>query len=140
VGAAGLSDVAAGVAKNAAGLSLMDGKHASILRLEQLIELAAGQQLASQNDGFNLVRVVNVGKRIGGKKHKIGNFAGLDRAGCGFDSEEARAIIDPALALMFDAVRRYGGYVVQATGVGIFALFGAPVANEDDPLRAARAV
>ena len=31
------------------------------------------------------------------------------------DSEEARAIIDPALRLMIDTVRRYGGHVVQST-------------------------
>jgi class 3 adenylate cyclase/tetratricopeptide (TPR) repeat protein len=47
------------------------------------------------------------------------------------DPEEARAIIDPELKLMIDAVRRYDGYVVQSTGDGIFALFGAPVAHED---------
>ena len=41
------------------------------------------------------------------------------------DSEEARAIIDPALKLMIDAVHRSDGYVVQSTGDGIFALFGA---------------
>jgi class 3 adenylate cyclase len=52
------------------------------------------------------------------------------------DPEEARAIIDPALKLMIDAVHRYGGYVVQSTGDGIFALFGAPVAHEDHPQRA----
>ena len=52
------------------------------------------------------------------------------------DPEEARAIIDPALKLMIEAVRRYGGYVVQSTGDGIFALFGAPVAHEDHPQRA----
>jgi class 3 adenylate cyclase len=52
------------------------------------------------------------------------------------DPEEARAIIDPALELMIDAVRRYDGYVVQSTGGGIFALFGAPVAHEDHPQRA----
>jgi class 3 adenylate cyclase/predicted ATPase len=52
------------------------------------------------------------------------------------DPEEARAIIDPALKLMIDAVRRYDGYIVQSTGDGIFALFGAPVAHEDHPLRA----
>src|SRR6202171_1349152 len=34
------------------------------------------------------------------------------------DPEEARAIIDPALRLMIDAVRRYDGYVVQSTGDG----------------------
>ena len=31
---------------------------------------------------------------------------------------------------MIDAVRRYDGYVVQSTGDGIFALFGAPVARK----------
>src|SRR6266851_546998 len=52
------------------------------------------------------------------------------------DPEEARAIIDPALRIMVDAVRRYDGYVVQSTGDGIFAVFGAPAAYEDHPQRA----
>jgi len=52
------------------------------------------------------------------------------------DPEEARAIVDPALKLMIEAVHRYDGYVVQSTGDGIFALFGAPVAHEDHPQRA----
>ncbi len=52
------------------------------------------------------------------------------------DPEEARAIVDPALKLMIDAVHRYSGYIVQSTGDGIFALFGAPVAHEDHPQRA----
>jgi class 3 adenylate cyclase len=52
------------------------------------------------------------------------------------DPEDARAIIDPALKLMIDAVQRYDGYVVQSTGDGIFAIFGAPVAHEDHPQRA----
>src|SRR5262249_24060020 len=52
------------------------------------------------------------------------------------DPEEARAIIDPALKIMVDAVGRYEGYVVQSTGDGIFALFGAPAAYEDHPQRA----
>jgi len=41
------------------------------------------------------------------------------------DPEQARAIVDPALKLMIEAVHRYDGYVVQSTGDGIFALFGA---------------
>jgi len=51
------------------------------------------------------------------------------------DPEAARAIIDPALRIMIDAVKRYDGYVVQSTGDGIFALFGAPAAYEDHPQR-----
>src|SRR5207247_9597388 len=54
----------------------------------------------------------------------------------GLDPEEARSIIDPALQLMMDAVHRYDGYVAQALGDGIFALFGAPIAHEDHPQRA----
>ena len=49
------------------------------------------------------------------------------------DPEEARAVVDPVLHLMMEAVHRYGGYVAQSTGDGIFALFGAPVAHEDHP-------
>jgi class 3 adenylate cyclase len=52
------------------------------------------------------------------------------------DPEEARAVVDPALKLMMDAVHRYDGYIVQSTGDGIFALFGAPVAHEVHPQRA----
>jgi class 3 adenylate cyclase len=52
------------------------------------------------------------------------------------DPEQARSIIDPALKAMVDAVRQYDGYVVQSTGDGIFALFGAPLAHEDHPQRA----
>ena len=52
------------------------------------------------------------------------------------DPEEARGIVDPALQIMIDAVHRYDGYIVQSTGDGIFALFGAPIAHEDHPQRA----
>ena len=57
----------------------------------------------------------------------------------GIDPEEARAIVDPALKLMMEAVHHYDGYVAQSTGDGIFAMFGAPVAHEDDPQRALHA-
>ncbi|MBV8770791.1 MAG: AAA family ATPase, partial [Deltaproteobacteria bacterium] len=52
------------------------------------------------------------------------------------DPEEARALVDPALHLMIEAANHYGGYIVQSTGDGIFALFGAPVAHEDHAHRA----
>jgi len=52
------------------------------------------------------------------------------------DPEEARAIVDPVLKLMIDSAHRYDGYIVQSTGDGIFALFGAPLAHEDHPQRA----
>jgi class 3 adenylate cyclase len=56
------------------------------------------------------------------------------------DLEDARAILDPTLKLMMDAVHRYEGYVAQSLGDGIFALFGAPMAHEDHPQRALVAI
>src|SRR6185437_16215913 len=55
------------------------------------------------------------------------------------DPEEARGVVDPALRLMIDSIHRYEGHVVQSTGDGIFALFGAPIAHEDHPQRALHA-
>jgi class 3 adenylate cyclase/tetratricopeptide (TPR) repeat protein len=52
------------------------------------------------------------------------------------DPEEARALIDPVLEKMMEAVHRYEGTVNQIQGDGIMALFGAPVSHEDHAVRA----
>ena len=54
----------------------------------------------------------------------------------GRDPEEARALIDPVLERMMEAVHRYEGTVNQVMGDGIMALFGAPLAHEDHAVRA----
>ena len=52
------------------------------------------------------------------------------------DPEEAKALLDPALQSMIEAVRRYEGTVNQVLGDGIMAIFGAPFAYENHALRA----
>ena len=52
------------------------------------------------------------------------------------DPEEGRALFDPVVQRMMDAVHRYEGTVNQVLGDGIMALFGAPVAHEDHAVRA----
>jgi class 3 adenylate cyclase/tetratricopeptide (TPR) repeat protein len=54
----------------------------------------------------------------------------------GRDPEDARALLDPVLKTMIDAVHRYEGTVNQVMGDGIMALFGAPIAHEDHAVRA----
>ena len=54
----------------------------------------------------------------------------------GRDPEEARALLDPLLERMIDAVHRFEGTVNQVLGDGIMALFGAPIAHEDHAVRA----
>ncbi|MCZ6872682.1 MAG: AAA family ATPase, partial [bacterium] len=52
------------------------------------------------------------------------------------DPEAARALLDPALHIMMEAVHRYEGTVNQVLGDGIMALLGAPLAHEDHAVRA----
>jgi class 3 adenylate cyclase len=54
----------------------------------------------------------------------------------GRDPEDARALLDPILERMIDAVHRFEGTVNQVMGDGIMALFGAPIAHEDHAVRA----
>ena len=56
-----------------------------------------------------------------------------------FGEEAAFTLMQSLAKLMEDAVREQGGVVQSFTGDGIMAVFGAPVAFEDAPLRACRA-
>ena len=53
--------------------------------------------------------------------------------------EAAFTLMRSLWRLMADSVREHGGVVQDFTGDGIMAVFGAPVAFEDAPLRACRA-
>ncbi|MGH3740487.1 MAG: adenylate/guanylate cyclase domain-containing protein, partial [Micromonosporaceae bacterium] len=55
------------------------------------------------------------------------------------DPEHVGAVTDRVLAALARAVTMFGGHVDKLTGDGIMAVFGAPVAHEDDSERAVRA-
>ncbi|MEU4562508.1 adenylate/guanylate cyclase domain-containing protein [Actinoplanes sp. NPDC023936] len=55
------------------------------------------------------------------------------------DPERVGAVTDRVLAALAGAVKTFGGHVDKLTGDGIMAVFGAPVAHEDDGERAVRA-
>ena len=52
------------------------------------------------------------------------------------DPEDFKSVVDGAVARIVAAVETFGGVVLQVAGDGMLALFGAPVAHEDDPERA----
>lgn len=54
----------------------------------------------------------------------------------GLDPEEAVDRLDPALAIMREAVRRHGGITSRELGDGVKALFGAPRSDEKHAARA----
>jgi class 3 adenylate cyclase/tetratricopeptide (TPR) repeat protein len=55
------------------------------------------------------------------------------------DPEDVAALLGPYHARVKQELERYGGTVEKFIGDAVMALFGAPVAHEDDPERAVRA-
>ena len=67
------------------------------------------------------------------------DLAGFTSRSETLDPEDVRAFLVPYYDVLNSEVTRHGGYVDRFLGDGIMALFGAPVAHEDDPERAVRA-
>src|SRR5262245_54353276 len=63
-------------------------------------------------------------------------FTGLAES---LDPEDVGAVLDPYYTRVRTELERYGGTVEKFIGDAVMALFGAPVAHEDDPERAVRA-
>src|ERR687884_38253 len=55
------------------------------------------------------------------------------------DPEDVRSLLSPYYARPRAEIERFGGTVEKFIGDAVMALFGAPVAHEDDPERAVRA-
>src|ERR671911_2492128 len=55
------------------------------------------------------------------------------------DPEDVRARLAPYFARLRSELERFGGTVEKFIGDAVMAVFGAPVAHEDDPERAVRA-
>jgi class 3 adenylate cyclase/tetratricopeptide (TPR) repeat protein len=65
----------------------------------------------------------------------VGSTAMAER----LDPEDVRAVLAPYYARLRAELERYGGTVEKFIGDAVMAVFGAPVAHEDDPERAVRA-
>lgn len=55
------------------------------------------------------------------------------------DPEQVRAMMNDCFGGLAAAIQQEGGYIDKFIGDAVMALFGAPVAHEDDPRRACRA-
>ncbi|MGO8946615.1 MAG: adenylate/guanylate cyclase domain-containing protein [Ktedonobacterales bacterium] len=57
----------------------------------------------------------------------------------GMDAEDVRALLAGFFATMARELHRHGGTVEKYIGDAVMAVFGLPIAHEDDPVRAVRA-
>ncbi len=67
------------------------------------------------------------------------DIAGFTELSSALDAEELHALVSRFFAVTDRAIEHYGGTVDKHIGDSVMALFGAPVAHGDDPLRAVRA-
>jgi class 3 adenylate cyclase/DNA-binding SARP family transcriptional activator len=69
----------------------------------------------------------------------FGDLAGFTHLSETSDPEDVRLMIDGCTSQMGEIVDRYGGWIDKVMGDALMAVFGAPVAHEDDAERAVRA-
>src|SRR5262249_23723742 len=55
------------------------------------------------------------------------------------DPEDVRSFQNDLFAMLGAVIEQYGGFVEKFVGDAVMAVFGAPIAHEDDPARALRA-
>jgi class 3 adenylate cyclase/predicted ATPase len=67
------------------------------------------------------------------------DIAGFTSMSEQLDFEDVRDIADRCAEVMGEEVRRFGGTVLNVMGDAVMAVFGAPVAHDNDPERAVRA-
>jgi class 3 adenylate cyclase/ABC-type oligopeptide transport system ATPase subunit len=67
------------------------------------------------------------------------DLSGFTSASEMMDPEDVRAMVAPGLSSLSGIVEEYGGWVNRIIGDAVLAVFGAPVAHEDDAERAVRA-
>jgi serine/threonine protein kinase/class 3 adenylate cyclase/tetratricopeptide (TPR) repeat protein len=67
------------------------------------------------------------------------DLTGTASSGAQLDTEDWSAILNQALDRLIPVIYRYEGTIARLVGNSLLVFFGAPVAHEDDPERAARA-
>lgn len=81
-------------------------------------------------------------KLAGERRHVtvlFADIAGFTSMAEQLDPEEVTELVNPCLASLSESIYAYEGTVDKFIGDAVMAIFGAPLAHEDDPERALRA-
>jgi class 3 adenylate cyclase/tetratricopeptide (TPR) repeat protein len=80
---------------------------------------------------------------LGGERRQVtilfADIAGFTKLSAALDAEELHGLVGRFFEAADGVIERFGGTVDKHMGDAVMALFGAPVAHGDDPLRAVRA-
>lgn len=87
-------------------------------------------------------KILRVGKQIEGERRTVtvlfSDIVGFTSISEQLDPEQVYNIIDSCVAAFRDEIYKHEGTLDKFMGDGVMALFGAPVAHEDDAFRAVR--
>lgn len=88
-------------------------------------------------------RIMRGGDHIVGERRYVtvlfADLVGFTRLSSQLDAEEAFSLINACFQRLTAHILKYGGIIDKFIGDGLMALFGAPIAQEDDPVRAVQA-
>ena len=88
-------------------------------------------------------KITSAGKQIEGERRTVtvlfSDISGYTGIAEKLDPEQVYEIIDSTLKAFADEIYRHEGTIDKLMGDGLMALFGAPIAHEDDPARAVHA-
>jgi len=88
-------------------------------------------------------KIAGVGKQIEGERRTVtvlfADISGFTAISEKLDPEQVYEFIDATRKSFIDEIYKHEGHLDKVLGDGVMALFGAPVAHEDDPARALRA-
>ena len=121
-----------------------DGRHALVeeLGLEPSPALRDLERRILDHDPALEAQPRREPRRAVSEERKVVTALFADLAGFGetaLDPEEAQAVLDPLAARVGSELERFGGTIETLVGGTVAAVFGVPVAHEDDPERAVRA-
>ena len=88
-------------------------------------------------------KITSAGKQIEGERRTVtvlfSDLSGYTTISERLDPEQVYDIIDSTLKAFANEIYKHEGTIDKVMGDGMVALFGAPIAHEDDPARAVRA-
>jgi class 3 adenylate cyclase len=145
LGALGLEQYAAAFAENDIDLALLpqlgdaDLKEIGVASLGHRKRILAAIAAAAPS----AAAPTDVGSPSAGERRQVtvlfADLCDFTRLSQTLDAEELRDLVARFTSLADGIVVGYGGTVDKHIGDAVMALFGAPLAHDDDPLRAARA-
>ncbi len=88
-------------------------------------------------------KISEIGKQIEGERRNVtvlfADISGFTAIAEKLDPEHVYNFINQTLKPFIDQIYQHEGMIDKVMGDGVMALFGAPIAHEDDPARAVRA-